>query len=88
MRLKNAETLYQTVYSSIEELYGSSGSVIERILEVKKNLANAGRIDSQLATKADALGTAAYQIEDLVEELRSYLNLLERILRPYLRFLL
>ncbi len=77
LRLKNAETLYQTVYSSIEELYGSSGSVIERILEVKKNLANAGRIDSQLATKADALGTAAYQTEDLVEELRSYLNLLE-----------
>jgi DNA repair protein RecN (Recombination protein N) len=77
LRLKNAETLYQTVYGSIEELYGSSGSVIERILEVKKNLTNAGRIDSQLATKADSLGTAAYQIEDLVEELRSYLNLIE-----------
>jgi DNA repair protein RecN (Recombination protein N) len=77
LRLKNAETLYQTVYSSIENLYGSSGSVIERILEVKKNLTNAGRIDSQLATKADSLGTAAYQIEDLVEELRSHLNLIE-----------
>ena len=77
LRLKNAETLYQTVYRSIEELYGSSGSVIERVLEVKKNLANAGRIDSQLAAKADSLGTAAYQIEDLVEELRSHLNLIE-----------
>jgi len=77
LRLKNAETLYQIVYSSIEELYGSSGSVIERILEVKKNLTNAGRIDSHLATKADSLGTAAYQIEDLVEELRSHLNLIE-----------
>jgi DNA repair protein RecN (Recombination protein N) len=77
LRLKNAETLYQTVYSSIEELYGSAGSVIERILEVKKNLTNAGRIDPQLATKADSLGSAAYQIEDLVEELRSHLNLIE-----------
>ena len=77
LRLKNAETLYQTVYTSIEELYGSSGSVIERILEVKKNLTNAGRIDTQLAAKADSLGTAAYQIEDMVEELRSHLQLLE-----------
>ncbi len=77
LRLRNAETLYQTVYSSIEELYGASGSVIERILEVKKNLTNAGRIDSQLAAKADSLGTAVYQIEDLAEELRSYLNLIE-----------
>ena len=75
--MKNAEMLYQTVYGSIEELYGASGSVIERILEVKKNLTNAGRIDSQLAAKADSLATAAYQIEDLVEELRSYLNLIQ-----------
>lgn len=77
MRLKNAENLYRTVYDSIEELYGTSGSVIERILEVKKGLANAGRIDSQLAAKSENLGTAAYQIEDLVEELRSYLNLIQ-----------
>ncbi len=77
LRLRNAETLYQTVYSSIEELYGASGSVIERILEVNKNLTNAGRIDSQLAAKADSLGTAVYQIEDLVEELRSHLSLIE-----------
>ena len=77
LRLKNAETLYQAVYTSIEELYGSSGSVIERILEVKKNLTNAGRIDPQLDAKAASLGTAAYQIEDIVEELRSHLQLLE-----------
>jgi DNA repair protein RecN (Recombination protein N) len=77
LRLRNAETLYQTVYSSIEELYGASGSVIERILEVNKNLTNAGRIDAQLAAKADSLGTAVYQIEDLVEELRSHLSLIE-----------
>ncbi len=76
-RLRNAEKLYQTAYGSIEELYGSSGSVFERITEVKKNLADAGRIDPQLAAKSETLGTAAYQIEDMVEELRSYLNLIE-----------
>lgn len=77
LRLKNAETLYRVVYGSIEELYGAAGSVIERIFEVKKGLENVGRIDSQLAPKAEHLGTAAYQIEDLVEELRSYLNLIQ-----------
>jgi DNA repair protein RecN (Recombination protein N) len=77
LRLKNAESLYQTVYNSIEKLYGASGSVIEQILEVKKNLADAGRIDRELATKSDVLATAGFQIEDLVEELRAYLNMIE-----------
>jgi DNA repair protein RecN (Recombination protein N) len=77
LRLKNAETLYQTVYSSIEALYGASGSVIERILEVKKNLATAGRIDSQLKTMAESLASTSYQIEDLTEELRAHLNLIQ-----------
>ena len=77
LRLKNAESLYQTVHSSIEALYGSSGSVIERLLEVKKNLAAVGRIDSQLKTTAESLASASYQIEDLTAELRSHLNLIQ-----------
>jgi DNA repair protein RecN (Recombination protein N) len=76
-RLKNAETLYQTVYGSIEELYGAAGSVIERLLEVKKNLTKAGLIDLQLKAKAENLGETSYQLEDLVEELRSHLNLIQ-----------
>ena len=78
LRLKNAEALYQTVYSSIEELYGASGSVIERLSEVKKNLENAGRIDSTLKTKAETLTSASFQIEDLADELRSHLNLIQK----------
>jgi DNA repair protein RecN (Recombination protein N) len=77
LRLKNAEALYQTVYSSIEELYGTTGSVIERLLEVKKNLATAGQIDSQLKTIAESLASASYQIEDLTGELRAHLNLIQ-----------
>ena len=78
LRLKNAEALYQTVYSSIEALYGASGSVIERLLEVKKNLDTAGQIDSQLKTTAESLASASYQIEDLTEELRAHLNVVQR----------
>jgi DNA repair protein RecN (Recombination protein N) len=77
LRLKNAEALYQTVYSSIEALYGASGSVIERLLEVKKNLSTAGQIDSQLKTTAESLASASYQIEDLTEELRAHLNVIQ-----------
>ncbi len=77
LRLKNAETLYRIVHGSIEELYGASGSVIERLSEVKKNLERAGRIDSQLNTGAKSLAESAYHIEDLIEELRSYLKLVQ-----------
>jgi len=77
LRLKNAGTLYQTVYGSIEELYGTTGSVIERLLEVKKNLATAGRIDPQLKTIAESLASTAYHIEDLTGELRTHLNLIQ-----------
>jgi len=74
MRLKNAETLYQSVFESIEELYTTSGSIVERLLEVKKNLEKAGQIDAQLKSKADSLAEPAYHIEDLVDGLRSYLS--------------
>ena len=74
LRLKNAETLYQIVHGSIEELYGAPGSVIERLLEVKKNLQRAGQIDSKLNSGAGTLEESTYRIEDLIEELRSYLR--------------
>ncbi len=77
LRLKNAETLYQIVHGSIEELYGAPGSVTERLLEVKKNLERAGQIDSQLNSGAGRLAESTYHIEDLIEELRSYLRLIQ-----------
>ena len=77
MRLKNAETLYQIVDGSIEALYSSSGSVIERLSEVKKNLERAGQIDSKLNNSADSLADFTYRIEDLIEELRAYLKLIQ-----------
>ena len=77
LRLKNAETLYRIVHGSIEELYGAPGSVIERVLEVRKNLARAGQIDSHLNSGAGSLEESTYRIEDLIEELRSYLKLIQ-----------
>ena len=77
LRLKNAEALYQIVHGSIEELYGAPGSVIERMIEIKKNLERAGLIDSQLNSSAGSLAESTYHIEDLIEDLRSYLKLIQ-----------
>ncbi len=74
LRLRHAEMLYQTVFQSIEDLYGASGSIVERLLEVKKNLEKAGQIDSQLKSTAQNLAEPSYHIEDLVGGLRRYLD--------------
>ncbi|MGD9239433.1 MAG: AAA family ATPase, partial [Desulfobacterales bacterium] len=73
-RLKNAAELYQVVYNSIETLYSAPGSVIEKLVDVKKNLDKVGRIDQQLKSKSADLSDTTYQIEDLIEGLRNYLN--------------
>jgi DNA repair protein RecN (Recombination protein N) len=74
VRLKNAAELYQTVYNSIESLYGEPGSVMEKLVAVEKDLNKISRIDTQLASKTQGLQNTAYQIEDLIEGLRNYLN--------------
>jgi DNA repair protein RecN (Recombination protein N) len=74
MRLKNAEELYQVVYNSIEALYSAPGSVIENLVDVKKNLDRISQIDPQLKSKNAKLSDTTYQIEDLIDELREYLN--------------
>jgi DNA repair protein RecN (Recombination protein N) len=74
LRLKNAEFLYQTVFGGIEILYGESGSALERVAEVRKNLERAGQIDAQLQAETARLADISYQLEDLVVELRGYLK--------------
>ena len=74
IRLKNAEFLYQTVYDTIERLYGSDGSVSELLAEVKKELEKAASIDSGLKTNEKRLTEMVFQCEDLVEDFRRYLG--------------
>ena len=77
VRLKNAAELYQTVYNSIESLYGEAGSVMEKLVAVEKDLDKISRLDPQLNPKVQSLQNTAYQIEDLIEGLRNYLNSIE-----------
>jgi len=76
-RLKNTESLYEAVGNSIEELYSAQGSIVERLGIVRKNLAKAGQIDSELTSKAEAVSVATYDIEDITNELRTYLLKIE-----------
>jgi DNA repair protein RecN (Recombination protein N) len=76
IRLKNGEELYSAVYSSIEDLYSAKGAVVERLVEVKKNLDKATAIDPELTPKAKELSEATFRIEDIAEELRTYLKMI------------
>ncbi len=76
IKLKNGEELYSAVYSSIEDLYSAKGAVVERLVEVKKNLDKATAIDPELTPKAKELSEATFRIEDIAEELRTYLKII------------
>jgi DNA repair protein RecN (Recombination protein N) len=76
-RLKNAGALIEAVQGGVDTLYSASGSVAERLTEVRRNLERMGRIDPQVGAKAEACAEIVYRVEDLVEELRAYLKSVE-----------
>ena len=76
-RLKNKEALFEAVNGSIEELYGTHGSVTERLDTVRKNLGRASRLDDELSSKEEAVASAAYGIEEIADSLRKYLAKIE-----------
>lgn len=76
-RLKMAETLYQSVGSSYEMLYGAEGAIIGKLVENARLIEKASRIDSQLSDMAKALEDTVYQLEDIAHRLRGYLDTLQ-----------
>ena len=72
IRLKNRESLYQAVHSSIEDLYSAQGAIVERIVEVKKRLEKASLIDPALTLQAKGLARSIFSLEDIAEGLREY----------------
>ncbi len=73
-RLKNAETLYRTVHDSIETLYGQNSAVVDRLVETRKALEKAAQFDPELSSTTKRVADAAFGIEDIAENLRSYLK--------------
>ena len=73
-RLKNSEALFQAVHDCIETLYDSQGAVVEHLLQATKDLEKAALIDPALAMSAKRISGTAFEIEDIAEELRTYLK--------------
>jgi DNA repair protein RecN (Recombination protein N) len=73
-RLKNSGALFQAVQGSIGMLYDSQGAAVESLLAVKKDLEKASTIDPVLGPKAERIAEAAFHLEDVADELRTYLK--------------
>jgi DNA repair protein RecN (Recombination protein N) len=73
-RLKNSEALFQAAHDCIESLYDSQGAVVEHLLQATKDLEKAALIDPALAMPAKRISGTAFEIEDIAEELRTYLK--------------
>ena len=76
-RLKNSAAIYQTVYDSIEALYSKDGAVVETMTAIGKNLGKVGQIDPTLKKFQEDLAGVTFQLEDIIEKLRSYLASLQ-----------
>ncbi|MGD9234794.1 MAG: DNA repair protein RecN [Desulfobacterales bacterium] len=77
IRLKNSEALFQTARDSIEMLYDSQGAVVEQLSLVKTNLEKAALIDPLLGSSAKRISEMTFNVEDIAEELRTYLKKIE-----------
>jgi len=73
MRLKNRAELLRSVNNGLAVLYTGEGAVVERLVEVEKDLSKLGSVDERLSIQTKRLANAALQIEDVVEEFRSYI---------------
>jgi DNA repair protein RecN (Recombination protein N) len=77
LRLKNAEMLYETVQRGIESLYSGSGSTLEQLTQVRRDLEKMARFDPGLLPPSEACAEIGFRVQDLVEALRAYLKTLD-----------
>ena len=76
-RLRNAQTLLQTVNNCLEVLYGAQDSVTDRLGSMHRQLETAAAIDGDLQPSTERVAELTYQMEDVVEGLRGYLRHVE-----------
>ena len=74
MRLQHAETIYQKVNQSIEQLYDAEGAVYEILSKTNKEIEQASTMDHTLNPTCERVQEASVLIEDITSELRHYLD--------------
>ncbi|MEE4356613.1 MAG: DNA repair protein RecN [Desulfococcaceae bacterium] len=72
--LKNGETIFRAVHSGIEELYSAQNAIVERLVEVRKQIEKVCQIDPELESKVEHLNDITFRVEDITEGLRAYLD--------------
>jgi DNA repair protein RecN (Recombination protein N) len=73
-RLRNAQTLLETVNQCLEALYSGQDAVADRLGAMHRQLESAAAIDGDLTAPAKQVAELTYQVEDIVEALRRYLR--------------
>jgi len=73
-RLQHAETIYQKVSQSIDQLYDSEGATYEVLSTTSKIIEQAAELDKNLVPSCDRIMDAKVLIEDITSELRHYLD--------------
>jgi len=74
MRLQHAETIYQKISESIDQLYDSEGAVYEILTKTNKTIEQVSTLDKNLATSCERIMEASVLIDDITSELRHYLD--------------
>jgi DNA repair protein RecN (Recombination protein N) len=77
LRLKHAQALYEAVQRGIESLYTGSGSALDQLTQVRRELEKAARFDPGLLPQSEACADIGYRIEELVGALQAYLKSLD-----------
>lgn len=74
VRLKNAETLYQSVFNSVEALYAGAGAISEKLGDVRKQIEKVSAIDASLEPAANDIAEIGFKTEDIARQLQTYLD--------------
>ena len=73
-RLRNTQTLLQAVNICIDGLYAAEGSLVDQLATIRGQLERAAAIDPGLEAPCTQMAELGYQVEDLTETLRRYLQ--------------
>lgn len=76
-RLRNAQTLIQSVGQCVELLYGGQEAVADHLGAIRQQLETAAALDPDLQPPAQRVAELGYQVEDVAEELRRYMHHVE-----------
>jgi len=73
-RLKNAERLYETVGLCVDQLYCGEGALVEGLTGVGRELQVLAEVDQALGPLQGRVNGVSYELEDIANELRKYLQ--------------